>query len=473
MPEVPIPLSTAPGVYSTESGGRLINAFCERAAAGSRSTYRWSRVPGLAAAFETIPGHRGHCLVGSVLYVVSDETVFSIVKAGSVYTVTPLTGDAVGGVGPVTMARNMAAVPNVLIVHSDGMSEIDTSAGTVADFVDADLPQLNSICFLDGYFIGTAANGRAYPSGLNDTAFAGTDYATAEADPDGLVRAIARGRDLLLMGASTIEFWANVGNPTGFPFSRGSVVPVGLLTATAVAGHETGWGSTPIFVANDRTVMRIDGYSPIKISPEWLDRRLEAVADVTGLQATAFVAAGHRFWALSGADWTAVYDLSMDKWHERKSYGLERWRIDFCAQAFGEWLAFDRDSAKVLRVDAKRNREDLDPLVWTVRTAQVHAFPSRIEVNRVGFDFETGVGLDAGISPIQTEPRVFMRWSDDGGRTWSQALDASLGTEGEIVTVQFWRGGTSGPNGRMWELSVSDPVNVSLMGGAWDGQVVG
>lgn len=469
MGEIAFPTSTAPGINPTEGGGRLINAFAERAA--GRSEWRWPRVPGLVSAFET-GAHRGAQLVGDTLYDFSGNGGFSVIKSGGAYIKTALSGAAIGGSGPIFAARNMAAIPHLLLVHSSGMSQVDTATGVISAFSDPDLPAVNGICFLDGYFVVTSAAGKAYASGLNAVTFAGTDVATAEADPDGLVRPIARNRDLMLMGVATTEFWNNVGNPTGFPFQRSAVIPYGLLTATAVAGHETGWGNTPIWVANDRTVVMLDGYAPSKISPPWLDRRLEAVEDVTALEATAFVAGGHRFWSLTGPGWTVVYEPGVG-WHERVSYGSDRWRTAFVVQAFGEWLAFDRNTPAVLRIDATSNREALDPLVWEVWSRQIHAFPSRIEFNRAAFDFETGVGRDAGISLIQTDPRVFMSYSDDGGRSLSTERDERLGSEGEVRTVQFWRCGTCGPNGRQWRLRCSDPVNVSLMGGAWDGQVVG
>lgn len=471
MPEIGFPLSTAPGILTGESGGRLINAYAEKAAEGSRSEFRWGRAPGLIEAFTTNTSHRGGILVGSVAYIVSDDTVYSVTKSAGAYTVTALTG-TVGGTGPVFMARNMAATPEILIVHSDGMSEIDISGSSVASFSDADLPAVNSICWLDGYFIVTSLAGKAYASGLNATTFAATDNATAEADPDGLVRALARNRDLLLMGVSTTEFWSNVGNPTGFPFRRSTVIPYGLFGPYAVAGQEPGWGHVPIFVANDRSVRMLQGYDAAKISEPDLDALLEQVEDPTDLEASVYVSRGHPHWALSSSDWTWVFDRSTGKWHERKSYGADRWRARQSLNAFDEWLTFDRDTNKVWRIDSRTKREGTAALVWEARSVQQHAFPSRMEVNRIAFDFLVGVGNDAGINPIETNPRVLISWSDDGGRTFGTEVERELGTAGEMVTAQVYRTGTTGTRGRQYRIRASDPVDVTLLGGAWDGQVV-
>jgi len=472
VPEILFPFSTAPGTSQLESGGRLINAIAEKAPEGSRSKLVIRRAPGLSLEkFATETGHRGALLVGSVLYVVSGDKAYSVVKSGGTYTATQLTG-TVPGSGPVFMARNMASTTNILAVHDSGMSQISISGGSVADFSDADLPAVNSICFLDGYFIVTSAAGRAYASGINAVTFASTDNANAEADPDGLLRAIPRDRDLMLMGVSTTEFWGNVGAPTGFPFQRSTVIPYGLLGPYAVAGYEPGWGNTPIWVASDRTVRMLDGYVAKKISNADLDRLLEAVTDAEELLATAFVAAGHAYWVLSSASWTWVFDRTTGGWHERESYSEGRWRAQFAISAFDEWLAFDRDSASVFKIDGTEKREAGNPLPWEVRSTQTHAFPSRIAFDRAAFDFATGVGIDAGISPIETDPIVRVSWSDDGGRTFGNSLDRRLGTQGEMTTVDVRRCGMTGSRGRQWRLQISDPVDIAFFGGAWDGQVV-
>lgn len=472
MPEIAFPTSTAPGINNSESGGRLINAIIEKAPAGSRSQFIYRRAPGLSIErFATQAGHRGALLLGSVLYVVSDDLVYSITKSGGVYTVNQLTG-TIGGEGPVFMARNMNAVPQILVVHSAGMAQIDTSGASVSSFSDADLPAVNSICWIDGYFIVTSAAGRAYASGINDVTFASTDRATAEADPDGLVRAIARDRDLMLMGASTTEFWSNVGNATGFPFNRGTVIPYGLAGPYAVAGMDPGWGNTPIWVANDRTVRLLNGYVAEKISTPELDRLLEAVEDTTTLEATAFIASGHAYWSLSSPDWTWVFDKSTGSWSERRSYGELRWRVKFAINAFDEWLAFDRSAASVFKIDATEHREAGQPLVFEVRSTQTHAFPSRVVINRAAFDFLPGVGRAAGVDPIETAPRALVSWSDDGGRTFGNEVERELGGEGVMKTIDLRRCGLTGSRGRQWRLRVSDPVEVALYGAAWEGNVV-
>lgn len=462
MPEIVFPPSTAPSRNIVENGGRVINAYAEIAPEGSRSKYRFRRAPGLRPVFTAGTGvPRGAWLVGSLLHVVNGDKVYTVSKAGNDYTVTALSG-TIGGTGPVTIAHNMRSpTAQILIVHSSGMSQVASS--TVSDFTDPDLPSVVSITFMDGYFIVTAADGRAFSSDLNDDEFGENNFATAEAATDGLVRGIAVGRDLLLMGESTIEFWGNAGNPTGFPFSRGPVMSIGLKGRFAVAGFEPGFPAPLMWVGTDNAVYRLNGYSEQRVSTSHLEW-LISQEDGSDLEASVYVAAGHPCWVLTGPSWTFVYDMSTGFWHERHSYETARWRASFGVQAFNEWLVFDRTSGQVYRVDPSYRREDTDPLIFELRSVQQHRFPGRAIIDSAAFDFVTGVGSDTGIAPIETEPRVSIDWSDDGGIRFGAALLRDLGTQGEHKHIEINRCGMTGRTGRQWRLRVSDPVESVFMG---------
>lgn len=466
MPGEPIvfPVSTAPGVNPGESGGRLINGYAQAAAPGSRSGVRLTRSAGLRPAFKAGSGvFRGACYVGTQLYIINGAAAYVVSLSGGVYTVTPLSG-TVPGSGPVFMARNMATTPNILIVHSDGMSQI--AAGAVSDFTDPDLPAANSISFLDSYFFPTIGDGRAWASGVNAVTFAGTDYTTAQAKADGLLRSIPAGRDLLLMGSASIEVWSNTANATGFPFSRTAVVDpvVGLWGPYAVAGWEDGYTDKVCFVANDNTVRRLVGYQAVKISNPDLEALIAAVTDKTAIEASVYVDRGRPVFVLTGPTWT--WEWSNGQWNERKSYGATRWRAHGCIYAFDTWLAFDRTTTDVYLIDATFKRENADQMLWEVRSTQNHKFPSRSVIWRADFDFMTGVGIDAGISPIETDPTVLISVSFDGGKTFGNPWARKLGKQGEQRTITVRNAGLTKALGVQWRLQISDPVEIGLYGGA-------
>lgn len=87
---------------------------------------------------------------------------------------------------------------------------------------------------------------------------------------------------------------------------------------------------------------------------------------------------------------------------------------------------------------------------------------SSITFSYLSIDMETGIQVPPG-----TNPQVVLRWSDDGGHTWSAERITPVGVTGETAfTVKFNRlGSTARFSGstRIFELSSTDPFKVSIM----------
>jgi hypothetical protein len=64
------------------------------------------------------------------------------------------------------------------------------------------------------------------------------------------------------------------------------------------------------------------------------------------------------------------------------------------------------------------------------------------------------------------QPQVMLRWSDDGGHTWSSEHWAPMGAIGQYSQRVFWRrlGMTLKLRDRVYELSGTDPVKIAIMG---------
>jgi hypothetical protein len=78
-------------------------------------------------------------------------------------------------------------------------------------------------------------------------------------------------------------------------------------------------------------------------------------------------------------------------------------------------------------------------------------------------DMQTGIGVPDG-----THPHVSLRWSDDGGHTWSSDRIVAVGRLGSTIkTVKFNRLGATRrfkSSDRTFELSSDDPFLVALLG---------
>jgi hypothetical protein len=64
------------------------------------------------------------------------------------------------------------------------------------------------------------------------------------------------------------------------------------------------------------------------------------------------------------------------------------------------------------------------------------------------------------------DPQVMLRWSDDGGHTWSNEHWSSIGKIGAYGHRTFWRrlGMTLKLRDRVYELSGTDPNKIAIMG---------
>lgn len=462
MTQVPFPTSSTPGQYPSEGQGQLLNCYMQK----DGDNITWRRVPGLQRFANLLKsGPRGMLQIGPLLYVVVDGKVLTVSSSGDV---VELSG-TLNGTGPVTIARNNRQDgPDIIIVDA-AEGPFSVSGSTVSAFVDADLPVPSSVSFLDGYLLFTIGNGQIWATGLNDATIDGASVATAEARPDGLLRGVAYSGLFYACGTETIEVWQNAGT-SPFPLARQTVIKCGLLTGFAIAGDEAGWNGPLIFAAADGTVRLLDGAKPVSISTADVERSIASISDKSTIRASVYTYRGHMIWSLSSPQWTWEYNVSTSKWHQRRSYGLNRWRVQLTGYAFNKWVAADSQSQWLFQISEAARKEDESPLVASISSATVLGFPNRATFPSIDLRMVVGIGIESGSYPIETDPSVFISWSDDGGATFGVPVQRSFGRQGKYEQrVRVKRTGLMSRNGRVWKVDVSDPVDFVLMGGDMTG----
>lgn len=473
---IPFPLSSSPGANPQESAGRLINIYAEPLGKDIEAkkgmvppAVVWRKSPGLSlfgASANT--GFRGQILVGSTLYSAWSGKASRFSSTG---VETALTG-TLNGTEKVFWAFNNKTTPDLVCV-APGTGAFSVSSSAVINFADTNVGAPNSVCFMDGYFIFTYGNGTLQASGLNAVTIATTDKTTAQSKQGGLTRAVPFNGQLVALGPVFGEVYSDTANATGFPFTRSYVLQRGLLGPYALAGHEDGFASALIWVADDYSVVQFNGTpNPLKISPPDLDRLIAGVADKTTLEASVYISQGHPKWVIASPTFCWEFDLGSQKWNERKSYQIARWRAGFggCS-AFGKWLFGDTKAGQLIYVDPTNYTEVNDPLVMQIESGPVQNFPNRTRVARADFNFVTGVGIATGPDPIATNPQVGISWSDDGGLSYSSEYVRDLGVQAMQSRVTMLRTGMTGPNGRRWRLTMSAPVYGGFLGGSQDMQL--
>lgn len=363
-------------------------------------------------------------LSDSALYVVSGTR---LVKLDASATETAITGTLTGS-GLVTMARNRKE-PNaqIAIALANGASgqlwfcENDTL--TQFDLTTLATGNIVSVSSIDGYVIPYFENGEFFASDIDASTIDDLSFAKSESSPDSGVISKVRGRELVLFGTSSTEWWQNTG-ATDFPFERVTSSGFGCYAAgSTVNVMHVGDGSvidTIAFCAtNDQGsyagVCLLDGYNVRKISTPAIDRMVQAETDKTTIKAFSYAINGHTFYTLSTSTATASYDLSTGMWHERKSSGLGFWRLRTACSFGTKLIVGDYTSAKV----------------YTMRTGLYSA----------------------------TASTLTLKHSNVFGDTWNATRTASIGGSSERGTqVVFNRLGQSRPDGKLFHIAISNAL---------------
>jgi len=441
MADLSFPLSSTPGALAGEGEGRLINCAIEKQ--GERHVIR--RVPGLVSAYsagQSTP--RGFTLGPS-------SEPYGAFNGVAVRSTTLLSG-SLPGTDLVTWAmNNKSGTPDLVAVREGGGAYV-VSTTTVSAYPDADLPSgsANSVAFLGGFFIFSISDGRIFASQLNSTDINALSFGSAETAPDGLKRGIVHANTYYAMGATTIEPWLNAGT-SPFPLRRAtSVIPFGLLTAAAVAGHEQGFGGNPVFVASDGTVREILGYEAKKVSTVAVERFI-ALSTTSSLEACVYTSRGRQVWVLSSDIGSWEYNVANGSWNERASAGDVRWRGSRSMQnSAGGWYIGDRSSTSVLQISDPTRTENGSALTPTWESGPLKAYPAREVIPALFADL-----TDAAAT-------VTMSYSKDGGATWTTPATGSL-ANADLYPVRWNRLGRATHHGLRVRFSIADAVDFAFL----------
>jgi hypothetical protein len=477
MTLIPLEIGTKsnPGRYGQAGVARLINCYAEDAGKEGKHPAPVYARPGLGSFATLIDGGEVRDMIDldAYMYVVAGRAIYRVDTTG--------TGGAVpiGGLasdGHVTMSRNRKANAPQIAVTCDGISKIIVGT-TVVDLDDSDLPPANSNFNLGGYTVFTHPNGRYSWTSIDESSQVDAlDFATAEANPDGLVIGKALGQIAVLLGTRSTEFHALTGDASVFArqhvinvgcYAAGSVSEVPLITPQLIT-------DSLAFAATDRQgayagVCVIENLSARKISDHSVDRAIQDEPNVNSITSCSFSWKGHAFYCISGSTFSKVWDSATGSWVDFQSYGLERWSIRSVRNFGGQLIAGDYLSNKLYRMSDDFVTDVDDPLILTIQTPPVHAFPEALEFLGLYIDVIPGVGTETG-SDYNTDPEIMISWTDDG-ITWTGNRTIKLGRLGETVKrVKTTRLGQSkrGGGGRTFRFSVSAAVVKGIMAASID-----
>jgi hypothetical protein len=163
MAAINFPTSHSPGQRASEGAGRLYNCYAEPMGEGGRAIAVRHRCAGLVN-FGTTARTTFRGMMGSsgLLYAAYDSRLVRFSSAGGAATeIGVLNGSKKG-----FFAQNNAVTPDKVFVDPDGNIATFTSSAVTNSF-DSDLPSVNSVAELDGYFLFTTGLGQIWASDLN------------------------------------------------------------------------------------------------------------------------------------------------------------------------------------------------------------------------------------------------------------------------------------------------------------------
>jgi len=396
----------------------------------AKSPYILESYPG-KSLFGTQAGgvDRGMFEHGEVLYKITGTVLYSVNSSG--------THTSVGTI-PGTERCIFAPIGDDLVIDNGSARYFaDVSVPSVALISDANLEAGHGIAHLNSQIIYNGAAGRF---GVSDagvaTSIDALNYATAEADADGLVRPYTFGQVAQMLGRKTGELWWNSGqgNP---PLERfeGGVIQKGLGAFHSVANDD----DSIYILANDFAVFTLAGGSSAviePITPPTIARTFREYSTKSDAIGWCMNWDGQWVYVLTfpTADKTWAHAKG-GEWFELSS-GVAGGRdiANSYAFVYGKHLVADYRNGNIYQLDDDVYDDNGAVLIRQRDSAPLHgglqaigAPGKELVMNSFELIMEKGVGLLTGQG---SDPVVMLSFSDDGGETFSNEIYMTVGKSG-------------------------------------------
>lgn len=452
---------------------RMVNLYPEIVPEAGKEPAFLNRCPGLR--FLTTGGTgpiRGMWTFGGMGYFVSGKQLYQIDSG--------LTASLIGnvsGTGPVSMADNGTQL--FIACNPDGYI-YNANTGVLAQISDPDFPGAVQVGYLNGFFVFTQPDSQLIwiTSLLDGTSIDPLDFASAEGFPDSNVAMIVDHREWWIFGTNTTEVWSGIGS-SDFPFApiQGAFNEIGCAATYSVAkmDNQIYWLGSD--ARGTGIVYRANGYIGQRVSTHAVEWQIQQYGDISDAVAYTYQQDGHNFYMITfpsandglGATW--CFDASTGAWHERASWnpteGMWYRHASNCQMYFaGEQIVGSYFDGNLLAFDLDKYEDGPGASRWL---RSWRALPTgannlnRTAQHSLQLDCETGVGLVSGQG---SDPQVMLRWSDDGGHSWSNEHWRGMGAIGQYGYRTIWRrlGMTTKLRDRVYEISGTDPVKIAIMG---------
>ncbi len=227
------------------------------------------------------------------------------------------------------------------------------------------------------------------------------------------------------------------------------------------------------------------GHGLPRISTHAIETAIQSYPTIADATAFSYQQEGHEFYVINfpSGDATWVYDVTesaiagVPMWHERLSFAggvFHRHRAEYHANFSNKVIVGDYQNQNLYAFSLDR-LTDNGAARKRLRSWRALSQPLEqpVRFNSLRIDMQTGIG----IAPTTKQPLLILRYSDDGGHTWSSEKFAEVGETGDTARrVMFRRLGSTRRNSgldRIFELSATDPFPLVIVGAELDASYLG
>lgn len=395
---------------------------------------------------------RGMRNVEGQLFVVAGSALYEIATDG-----TATSRGAITGTSRVSMSHNQQANGyQLVIVNGPEGFVYNTATHALTQITDPDFKGSIVTDFINQYITHIEPLRKFwFHSDLGDAlSYLSTDEYEAESAPDRLVSQLVDHSEVWMFGERTTEIFVNTADTESTTFTRqsGTIIEQGCGARFSPCKID----NSVLWLGNDGIVYRAEGYTPIRVSTHAVEQDI-AASDWTNAYAFIWSDRGHKVYYLTfpnGKTWG--YDVSTQLWHRRASYELDVWRVAHLVFWNGKWVAGDAFNGNLYTLDWNVYTENDQPLVAVRRTPYASAAQNRL------FMACLELLMDTGFETLNGDESVWLRYSDDGGKTYSNYRKRMLGDVHQYgKRIRFLRLGSF--RNRVFEIMVSSPVKRDLI----------
>lgn len=382
------------------------------------------------------------------VYIVGDDSLY-ILNSDGTYTLI--------GNTPGTEFCTFASTIYSLAIATSGRLFIYDGT-TLSEVAIPDNALVSDVTSLDNYYIvGLRYTTKFYWIKPGQSVIDPLSFASAERNPDDIVTLVTIGDEMWTLGQETVEIFTDSGDPNA-PFTRlaGRAYQVGCVDKHSVVKCNKDSLPCLVWVTPTREVVLAQGI-PAKISNESVEELLKRSNNFT---AWTFRTNRHDFYVLTTDNETLVFDLTLGTWYRWNSYLKNVWEAFSGVQIEDDIYVINQTGGSIYKLTNNPIDNSVDYIVCEVSGFMPNNTNNSVVCNAITLFVNYGFS-----STYSSGPLIELKFSDDGGATWTEYYQGSLGLKGGYdTTVRYRSLGSFNRPGRYIELRFSELSTFRLDG---------